>query len=417
MTHAVPHRDPLLHLPPGLSVRRACDGSGGYQVTWGQGSGREYFQTDSPDLAACLVTMTSPLTAGEASSRLVTELGLGGDAAAALVSDLIGYGYWSPAPRPLTAGEQLWRDVEWDDALGFHMATRNMIWSHDYSGSPKVMTRYHVEHGVRPGTGPPARYAPAVQSTAALPEPALPDADFRQVARKRRTSRDFRDTTITLNDLSALLAWTFKPQFPADEPRYYATQSYSCGAPFTAFIITGGEGAPGELEQDFGVYHYDPEHHRLGLVGKAGGLGRFDALLWGQDYVNHAPAMLVICADWPQFSWKYRFSRAYRFVYAECGAFMHTALLVGTALGLKSFQTPAIDDRRMCQALNVKDHEVGPVYIAVFGRKLRPGRHLRREPRDRPRAAVPPARKPIVNSGGPHPVAAGNVAKRNAMPY
>ncbi|HKS44597.1 MAG TPA: nitroreductase family protein [Amycolatopsis sp.] len=88
----------------------------------------------------------------------------------------------------------------------------------------------------------------------------------------------------------------------------------------------------------------------------------------GQSYVNNAPAMLVICADWPQFSWKYRFSRAYRFVYAECGAFMHTALLLGTALGLKTFQTPAIDDRRMCQTLDVKDHEVGPIYMAAFGR-------------------------------------------------
>lgn len=368
MTHTEPDQDATLHLPPNLSVRRSHDGSSGYQVTWGQGSEREHFQTDSADLAACLATMPSPLTNEEASSRLITELGLDRDAATDLVADLISYGYWSSAPQPLTAGEQLWRDVEWDDALGFHMATRNMIWSHDYSGNPKVMTRYHVEHNVQPETDPPTRYAPDVQATVALPEPAVPDVDFQQVVHNRRTGRDFRNTAITLNDLSALLAWTFKPQFPAGEPKYYATQSYSRGAPFTAFVITGGRGAPDELEQDFGVYHYDAEHHRLGLVAKADGLDRLDALLWRQTYVNDAPVMLVVCADWPQFSWKYRFSRAYRFVYAECGAFMHTALLVGTALGLKTFQTPAIDDRRMCQVLNVKDHEVGPIYMAAFGR-------------------------------------------------
>lgn len=140
------------------------------------------------------------------------------------------------------------------------------------------------------------------------------------------------------------------------------------GAPFIAFIITGGEGAPSELERDFAVYHYSPERHQLGLVRAATHLDRLDALLWRQSYVNEAPAMLVICADWPQFHWKYRFSRAYRFVYAECGAFMHTALLVGTALGLKTFQTPAIDDRRMCQTLGVVDHELGPIYMATFGR-------------------------------------------------
>ncbi|AUS79736.1 hypothetical protein C1701_16945 [Actinoalloteichus sp. AHMU CJ021] len=368
MTHTVPDRDTTLHLPPNLSVRRSYDGRSGYQVTWGQGSKREHFQTHSAELAACLATMPSSLTIEEASSRLITELGLNRDAAVDLVSDLISYGYWSPTPQPLTAGEQLWRDVEWDDALEFHMATRNMIWSHDYSGNPKVMTRYHVEHNVQPESDPPTRYTPSVQATVVLPEPAVPDVAFEQVVRERRTTRDFRDTVITLQDLSTLLAWTFKPQFPVEKPQYYTTQSYSRGTPFTAYVITGGSGSPAELEQGFGVYHYDPEHHRLGLVRQADDLDQLDALLWRQSYVNHAPVMLVVCADWPQFSWKYRFSRAYRFVYAECGAFMHTALLVGTALGLKSFQTPAIDDRRMCHTLNVKDHEVGPIYIAAFGR-------------------------------------------------
>lgn len=368
MTSTVPDRDGVLHLQPNLSVRQSYDNDGGYQVAWGQGSQREHFQTHSPELAACLATMPSPLTIAEAGLRLTTALGLDADAATTLVSDLIRYGYWSPTPHTLTTGEQLWRDVEWDDALGFHTATRNMIWSHDYSGDPKVMTRYHVEHNVQPDTGPPVPYSPDVLTRVTLPEPAVLDVDFHDVVRKRRTSRDFRNTTITLQDLSTLLSWTFKPQFPTEEPRYYATQSYSRGAPFTAFIVTGGEGTPVELEQDFGVYHYNPEGHQLGFVRQACDLDRLDALLWRQSYVNHAPVMLVVCADWPQFSWKYRFSRAYRFVYAECGAFMHTALLVGTALGLKTFQTPAIDDRRMCQSLNVQDHEVGPIYMAAFGR-------------------------------------------------
>ncbi|MQA07398.1 MAG: hypothetical protein GEU98_02385 [Pseudonocardiaceae bacterium] len=357
-----------LHIPPNLTVRRSYDGEGGYQVAWGQGSQREQFVTHSPDLAACLATMPSDMSTDAATARLFTELGIDEDAAAKLVHDLVDYGYWSLEPAPLTLGEQRWRDVEWDDALEFHMATRNMIWSHDYTGDPKVITRYHVEHNVQPGSDPPTPYSPTVLTTVDLPEPAVPDVDFRQVVRKRRTGRDFRSTSINLQDLSTLLAWTFKPQFPAGQARYFTSQSYSRGAPFTAFVITGGDGAPTELESNFGVYHYAPERHQLGLVRRATDLDRLDALLWRQSYVNHAPTMLVICADWPQFSWKYRFSRAYRFVYAECGAFMHTALLIGTALGLKTFQTPAIDDQRMCDTLNVADYEVGPIYMAAFGR-------------------------------------------------
>lgn len=367
MTDTVP-ANATLHAHPNVAARQAYDGAGGYQISWGEGSRREQFLTPSPELAACLTTMPTPVTTDAAVARLVTDLGMDTPGATQLVSDLLEYQYWTIAPQPWTDGERHWLDVEWNDALEFHAATRNMIWSHDYSGDPKVMTRYHVEHNVQPGSEPPARYTPEVEAIVALPEPAIPDIDFHQLARKRRTGRDFRKTSITLEDLATILAWTFKPQFPQVHPRYYATQSYSRGAPFTAFVITGGDGAPAELERDFGVYHYAPEEHQLGLIKMANDLDRLDALLWRQSYVNDAPAMLVICADWPQFHWKYRFSRAYRFAYTECGAFMHTALLVGTALGLKTFQTPAIDDRRMCHTLGVTDHEVGPIYMATFGR-------------------------------------------------
>lgn len=366
MTHEVGNE--TLHAQPNLAVRQAHDGSGGYQILWGEGSRREQFLTQSPDLAACLATMPSPVTTDAAVAKLVTDLGMNELAATGFVADLLEYIYWSAVPTTRTDGEKRWLDVEWNDALEFHVATRSMIWSHDYSGDPKVMTRYHVERKVTPESEPPTPYRPEVSATVPLPEPAIPDIDFHQLARRRRTSRDFRSTSVTLADLATVLSWTFKPQFPQDHPSYYATQSYSRGAPFTAFVITGGDGAPAELESGFGVYHYSPEQHQLGLVKMADDVDRLDALLWRQGYVNFAPAMLVVCADWPQFHWKYRFSRAYRFVFTECGAFMHTALLVATALGLKTFQTPAIDDRRMCQTLGVTDHEVGPIYMATFGR-------------------------------------------------
>lgn len=360
--------DAVLYAQPNLTIRQAYDVPAGYEIAWGEGSRREHFVTQSPELAACLITMPNPTSTGTAVTKLVDDLGLDVTSATSLVNDLCDYGYWCSTPTSWTLGEQGWLDVEWNDALRFHTATRAMTWSHDYSGDPKVMTRYHVQHNVTPETEPPTRYEPEVTTTVSLPEPSITDIDFHQLVRQRRTSRDFRNTSITLTDLATILSWTFKPQFPGHAPRHYATQSYSRGAPFPAFVITGLRHAPVELEHDFGVYHYSPERHELGLVNSATGLDRLDALLWRQSYVNDAPAMLVICADWAQYHWKYRFSRAYRFAYAECGAFMHTALLAGTALGLKTFQTPAIDDRRMCQTLGVADHEVGPIYIATFGR-------------------------------------------------
>jgi hypothetical protein len=182
-----------LHVRPNLAVRPAYDGSGGYQLSWGEGSRREQFLTESPELAACLATLPSPTTAEFVVARLVADLGMDEPTSINLVADLSDYGFWSSsAPTTWTDGEQSWLDVEWNDALEFHAATRNMIWSHDYSGDPKVMTRYHVEHNVVPDTEPPTRYRPEVTATIPLPEPAMPDIEFHQLARQRRTSRDFR---------------------------------------------------------------------------------------------------------------------------------------------------------------------------------------------------------------------------------
>lgn len=275
MTGTVPG-DTVLHAQPNLTIRQAYDGSAGYEISWGEGSGREHFQTESSELAASLASMPNPTTIREIMVRFATDLGLDEAEASNLVEALREYGYWRLTSTSRTGGEQRWLDVEWNDALEFHTATRDMIWSHDYSGNPKVMTRYHVEHNVAPETEPPTRFEPEVTTTVPLPEPALPDIDFHQLARHRRTSRNFRNTSITLADLATILSWTFKPQFPQDDPRYYTTQSYSRGAPFTPFVITGGQGAPDELERDFGVYHYSPERHELGLVNAAAQLDRLD---------------------------------------------------------------------------------------------------------------------------------------------
>jgi hypothetical protein len=356
-----------LHLAPNLVVRAA--GDDGYQIAWGQGSDREYFITDSADLAGLLATMPRTTNVVDARRQLEHGLRTSADEATTLIGHLVGYGYWLPEPASLTQGERSWLDVDWEDALDLHMATRGMIWSHDYSGNPQVMTRYHVTENVQPNSPRPTRRRPPRTETVILPEPAQLGVDYWRAHEGRRTSRDFRNCRIGIDDLATILGLTFKPRFPADSPYLYTSQSYSLGAPFHAYLITGGEGAPMELRQNFAVYHYDADAHELGLIRTATELDRLDALLWRQSYVNHAPLMLVVCVDWQQYMWKYRFSRAYRFALTECGAFMQTTLLIASALGLKTFQTPAMDDIAMSKTLDVSDHEMAPLYTATFGRQ------------------------------------------------
>jgi hypothetical protein len=63
----------VLHAQPNVSVRRAYDGSMGCEISWGEGSGREHFQTESAELAACLATMPNPTTTAEVVGKLSSE--------------------------------------------------------------------------------------------------------------------------------------------------------------------------------------------------------------------------------------------------------------------------------------------------------------------------------------------------------
>lgn len=362
-----PLLDPTpLHLADDVVLQSA--GPDGYTLAWGRGSDREYFTTDSADFAGLLIAMPRTTTVAQARSLIAEKLGVSGADCAEVVARLLDYGYWATEASGLTPGEQTWISLGWEDALDYHRASSRTIWSHDYSGSPQVMTRNLVDQNVQPDTPRPERWCPAVSESLPLPEPGELPAEYWDVHERRRTARDFSGTTIGLGELATVLGLTFKPRFPAESPYLYTTQSYSLGAPFNAFVITGGLGAPPEIRQDFAVYHYDPVEHALGLVKAETGVKQLDELMWGQSYVNDAPAMLVICVDWQQFTWKYRFPRAYRFALTECGAFMQTVQVLATAIGLRSFVTPAIDDEAMCRTLDVSDVEHSPLYMTVLGR-------------------------------------------------
>jgi hypothetical protein len=363
-THTAP-----LYLNATVAASPSIEKAGFFEVAWGEGTFREYFLTQ-PRLAALLVTAPTETTfAGEA-ARLAQGIGVELTEAEQLLQHLTEYGLYRTEPRDLTAAEERWLDVSWHDALDLHLATHDMKWIHDYTGNPQVMTKYHIDKRVEPTTPPPTRFPPpATTATVALPARKPLDMPYQKVQLSRRTKRNFKGSTIELDDIATILDWSFRPQWPDEDPRYYATQTYSRGAPFVAFCIFGQAGAPAEVEQDFSVYQYDPERHLLALRSPSHELSDWKDILWEQSYADGAPFSLVIAADWQQYMWKYRFSRAYRWAYYECGAVMQTALSVATGLGIDAFQTPAIDDARVCEMLGVSDTEIGPIYLASFGRK------------------------------------------------
>jgi hypothetical protein len=358
-----------LYLARTVCVRPHHDGGSKYEIAWGEGSERQSFVTDSPILASALATAPVKTLLADEVDRLSALLGISCAEAEQLVGGLRDHGLYSADPCDLTAAEERWLDVAWPDALDLHLATHDAMWVHDYSGNPKVMTRHFVDRRIEPETAPPQR-APVPEGEAiVLPEPTGLTEAFDRVQSRRRTTREFRGTAINLTEVATILDWSFAPRWPLDNPTFHSSQTYSRGAPFVAFALFAGDGAPVEVRKDFAAYQYDPVEKSLVYRGSAE-VDQWSELLWQQDYADGAPMVLVICVDWAQYMWKYRTSRAYRWAYMECGAFMQTALTVATGLGLRTFQTPAIDDRAFCGLLGVNDIDVAPLYMAAFGRRV-----------------------------------------------
>lgn len=338
-----------------------------FEIAWGEGSRRESFVTTSATLASALATAPVKALLDDEVTRLAGLLDVTAAEAVDLITGLRGYGLYRDEPDDLSAAEDRWLDVAWADGLDLHLATHDAMWVHDYTGNPKVMTRYFVDRRLEPETPPPPRQPVPVGEVVALPPAKALPALVDEVQRARRTTRNFRGSSIDLADVATVLDWSFAPQWPADEPTFHTSQTYSRGAPFVAFALFAGDGAPGEVRRDFAAYQFDPVSKTL-VYRDSAEIEAWSDLLWRQDYADEAPMMLVVCADWMQYMWKYRTSRAYRWAYVECGAFMQTALTVATGLGLRTFQTPAIDDARFCELLGVDDAKVGPLYMAAFGR-------------------------------------------------
>lgn len=367
MTAICTQTNPVLHLSRNVIVRPSHESVGDLELSWGEGSGRQHFIFNSAEAVVALLNGPMSAPASTYVDRLRALAGISGEDADKIVSELREYALFQNESQELSAAEERWVNVAWHDALELHLATRRMTWLHDYTGNPKVMTKYFLNQNVQPDTDPPGHFPVPEGHVVALPPPSTIDSDFRAVQASRRTHRKFAGTTIDLAEISTILHWTISPQWPSEEPVHQATQTYSRGEPFVAFVAFE-HGAPEDFARGV-FYQFDWQRGELvRCPSNAPAPAEWSEILWTQNYADQAPMVMVLAVNWEHFMWKFRTSRAYRWVYSECGAFMQTALMVGTGLGLKTFQTPAIDDVAVSRMTGYPDQLLSPIYLAAFGR-------------------------------------------------
>lgn len=369
--------DGRLAVAANTSVRRSLCQPHTLQLVWGEGSEREEFETQSPQLAAWIVSLPSTIEGGDLVKRAIEDLHLTDQDARDLVVSLFQNGLLSSEVQYPSGGQDLWLKLNWSDALELHRATRHTRWRHEYPPNPQVMTWYHGDKVVEPDT--PRPVVPDDVSDAAVSLPPPSDVVFSHqllaTLERRRTSRNFTNATITTQQLADIMHWTLQPLISGMSRRYFTTQASSDGfrekhtpQPFTAYILLDPASGPHDLLRHGRVFRYSTSHHALEPVrAQVGTSYTFSDLLWGQGFADGAPAMVVLAMNWSQYMWKYRTSFAYRMAHLDVGAFAQTALVVATAIGLRTFVTPAMDDERMAGLLGIDDSTQAPTYVIALG--------------------------------------------------
>lgn len=201
-------------------------------------------------------------------------------------------------------------------------------------------------------SAPTAQPADA-SDTMNLPPPTVEGhMSLEEALAQRRSVREFAPRSLTWGEVGQLLWAAQGVTHPAG-----LRTAPSAGAryPLETYIV---------LPE--GVYHYRPQEHQLRLHLAGDRRAALHAVALRQDAVLHAPAVIVIAADYRRTAERYGTERTPRYVHMEVGHAAQNVLLQAVALGLGAVPVGAFYDNEVQRALALPaEHE--PLYLIPVG--------------------------------------------------
>ena len=182
-----------------------------------------------------------------------------------------------------------------------------------------------------------------------LPAPKRLGRELGTVLRRRRTWREFGNTSLALSEISTLLGRTFgiDQWIEVSTNRWMPLKSspsggarHSIEAYLMAFNVEG-------LSK--GTYHYSPDAHALTKL-RPTSRKVLRTFYKSQKWFHDPAAVIVMTSVFARTRFKYPHPHAYRAVLLDAGHLGQTFALVATALSLAPFCTAAFDTRA------VEDH-------------------------------------------------------------
>ncbi|MHC4077944.1 MAG: SagB/ThcOx family dehydrogenase [Planctomycetota bacterium] len=193
-----------------------------------------------------------------------------------------------------------------------------------------------------------------------LPKPAFEsDVSLEETLRQRRSVREFAADPLTLEQVAQLL-WSAQGITGAGGLR----TAPSAGAlyPLELYLVAGNVD-----DVTAGVYHYDPERHRLIEACPGDVRKELAAAALGQDCVQLGAVVLVLAAVYERTTGKYG-RRGERYVHMDAAHAAQNVCLQAVALGLGTVVIGAFDDRSVRRVLGLPSGE-RPLVLLPVGRR------------------------------------------------
>ncbi|MCA6101006.1 SagB/ThcOx family dehydrogenase [Bradyrhizobium australafricanum] len=192
----------------------------------------------------------------------------------------------------------------------------------------------------------------------------IPTVDFpgleplRTLLEQRRSNRTFSGEELSFSQLSVIIDETFRyrkhdqeayrrmgmstPTVRRSSPSGGALQS--CEAYLVGRKVSG---------MDPGIYHFRSHERSLGLVAPLSKDFSFGLLCGGQMFADDLSAAIVITCRFEKLMWKYKHSHSYRVALFDAGHLSQTALLLATAVGMRTWVTAAFFDDEVRRELRI----------------------------------------------------------------
>lgn len=205
----------------------------------------------------------------------------------------------------------------------------------------------------------------------ALPEYQKPKGSFYDLLKKRRTIREFKKESITLQQLSDILFTAFGKFHDTFEDEYldfehnisWRRSSPSAGGlhSVSAYVFIKNVQS---IEP--GAYFYHPKQHTLGLIK----LGDYEEALQditlAQPFSANSACAILTVADLQVMAKKYMPARSVILPYLDNGHLLQTAWLTAVDHGLQGWMTAAICEEYLREDLSLKETDI-PMTLFCIG--------------------------------------------------